>query len=65
MSTSSERHYYYDGYLLCVEHAPAPDSTEGFFGGMVVCTARERFYIGKELGSRVICDKCISESAAK
>ena len=64
MSTSSERHYYYyDGYLLCVEHAPAPDSHEALFGGMVVCTAQERFYIGKELGSRVICNKC-RESAA-
>lgn len=60
MSTSSERHYYYDGYLLCVEHAPAPDSVHEDY--ICVATARERFYIGKELGSRVICDKCRADN---
>jgi hypothetical protein len=62
MSTASERHYYYDGYLLCVEHAPAPDSVHEY--DICVATARERFTLSKSYGDRVICDHC-RESAAK
>jgi hypothetical protein len=60
MSTASERHYYYDGYILCPEHAPAPESVHE--DDMEVATARERFALSKSYGSRVICDKCLDNN---
>jgi hypothetical protein len=62
MNDASTRHYHSHGMILCLDHAPAIDddaTTERFY-----MTARERFYMAKELGSRVICDHC-RESAAK
>lgn len=57
----NERHYYYDGYVLCMDHAPTPAFVAE--GEMLIVSVRDKFYIAKESGSSVICDYCKEPAA--
>jgi hypothetical protein len=52
----NERHYYYDGYCLCMDHAPTPAFVAE--GEILIVSVRDKFLIARALGSSVICDKC-------